>query len=130
MSLFPCVGKLLAGIATDDVRRISDTDLLGSFIATRDESSFAALVNRHGPVVRGICRRVLGHAQDAEDAAQAVFLVLARHANRVRNPKVLGSWLHGVAVRVSRKALAQRQRSLPLTDMEQMAARPDRTSVR
>jgi len=60
-------------------QRRSDRQLLENFAARRDEASFAALVARHGPMVLRVCRRVLSHDQDAEDAFQATFLVLARH---------------------------------------------------
>jgi len=81
-----------------------DRELIARFVAQRDQAAFADLVRRHGPLVLGACRRVTGHAQDAEDAFQAVFLVLARKAGRIGNPDLLGNWLFGVAVRVAGKA--------------------------
>jgi RNA polymerase sigma factor (sigma-70 family) len=87
-----------------------DADLLGRFVATSDEAPFAALVRRHGPMVLGVCRRLLHQEQDAEDAFQATFLVLARKAGSVRPAGALAAWLHGVARRVSLKARAARAR--------------------
>jgi RNA polymerase sigma factor (sigma-70 family) len=81
-------------------RALTDGQLLARFVATREESAFAALVRRHGPMVFGICRRVLHHTQDAEDCFQATFLVLARKASSVRREAV-GSWLYAVAYRTS-----------------------------
>jgi RNA polymerase sigma factor (sigma-70 family) len=87
-----------------------DQELVGDFVACRSEAAFAALVKRHGPTVLSLCRRVLGNHQDAEDACQATFLVLARKAPRLRDPRLVGSWLYGVATRTAAKARTARAR--------------------
>jgi RNA polymerase sigma factor (sigma-70 family) len=83
-----------------------DQELLQQFLAGESpgEEAFAALVGRHGAMVLGVCRSVLGHRQDAEDAFQATFLVLARKARAIRKQASVGSWLHGVAYRLARRA--------------------------
>jgi RNA polymerase sigma factor (sigma-70 family) len=87
---------------------IADAVLIERFARLGDEAAFAALVDRHGPMVLRVCRRVLGDAHTAEDAAQAAFLVLARKAGCLRRPEALVGWLYGVAYRVALKARARR----------------------
>jgi RNA polymerase sigma factor (sigma-70 family) len=97
----------------------ADDVLLERFKARREEAAFTALVQRHGPLVLGVCRQVLQHEQDAEDAFQAVFCVLARKAGTIRSGIALGGWLYVVAARIARKAKAlqvrrrMRERELP-----------------
>jgi RNA polymerase sigma factor (sigma-70 family) len=79
----------------------SDRDLLARFVKDRDQDAFGALVDRHGSMVLGVCRRVLGNEHDAQDAFQGVFLVLAKKANQVRWRDSIGNWLHGVAHRLA-----------------------------
>jgi len=83
---------------------LSDRQLLARFVAARDETAFAALVRRHGPMVLGACRRVLRDYHDAEDAWQATFLVLARKAASLAVGESLGCWLYGVAYRAALEA--------------------------
>ena len=85
-------------------------ELLDRFAAQRDEAAFAALVNRHGPMVLATCRRILPDHADADDAFQATFLILARKARSIGDPDRLAPWLHGVARRVAGKARANRGR--------------------
>src|SRR5262249_10373574 len=92
---------LATGQEGDD---LCDQALLERFVNCRDEVAFDALVKRHGPMVRGVCRRVLRHTQDAEDACQATFLVLARKAASVRKRQALAGWLYRVAHHVALKA--------------------------
>ena len=87
---------------------LTDRQLLERFVRSCDEAAFETLVERYGPMVLGVCRRVLGDATDADDAFQATFLVLVRKARTIAMPDLLGNWLYGVAYRIARKARAQR----------------------
>ena len=84
----------------------TDGQLLEGFLVGRDETAFAALVRRHGPMVLGVCRRLLNHMQDAEDAFQATFLVLVKRAASVVPRDRVGNWLYGVAYRTALEAKA------------------------
>jgi RNA polymerase sigma factor (sigma-70 family) len=94
--------RRLADVSSID--GLSDGQLLARFQADREESAFAALMRRHGRHVWNVCRHVLGHDQDAEDAFQATFLVLARKAGSIRSTEAVGSWLHGAAYRIAMRA--------------------------
>src|SRR5262249_47020331 len=91
----------------------TDDQLLAKFIGHNDGSALAALMARHGPMMWGVCRRILGHHQDTEDAFQAVFLVLVRNAKIIFPKAMISSWLHSVAYRTAlaaRKVTDQRKK--------------------
>lgn len=94
-------------------RKLTDGELLARFRTGRDEAAFAAIVQRHGRLVWTVCRHVLQHEQDAEDAMQASFLVLATRAHTIAKTPSLASWLHGVAYRTS--LLARRRSAIQRT---------------
>jgi len=99
----------------------SDQHLLDGFITHQDKDAFAELVQRHGPMVLAVCRRLLSNSHDAEDAFQATFLVLVRKATSIAKRASVGSWLHGVAYRIAAKARSrrfhQRSREREIVDM-------------
>src|SRR5262249_40567371 len=88
----------------------ADAVLLDRFVRQQDNAAFEALVRRHGPMVLGVCRRVLGNAHDAEDTFQATFLVLTRKAAGFHPPSALPAWLHGVAHSLALKHLQTQRR--------------------
>src|SRR5271166_1466021 len=90
---------------------LSDHQLLERFASERDESAFEVLVRRHGPMILSVCRRVLGHEQDAEDAFQAAFLILARKGGEIRK-KDVGSFLYRVAYRLAVRTGGQKVKRL------------------
>src|SRR5262249_34053859 len=99
----------------------ADDRLLLRFALQRDQAAFAALVARHGPMVLGVCDRILTDAGDVEDAFQATFLVLARKARSLASPHLLAPWLYGVARRTALEAKVRttrrRTRERQLVDM-------------
>ena len=99
--------RVLSRVADPDS---SDDRLVTRFVATRDPAAFAMLVERHGPMVLAICRRITDDRHLAEDAFQAVFLVLSRRAAVVNPPAAVRGWLYGVAVRSARGVRATRTR--------------------
>lgn len=102
---------------------LNDAQLLECFLTDGDDAAFAALVRRHGPMVFGVCRRLLPTWQDAEDAFQATFLVLARKAGTIQPRGKVGNWLYGVAYRTALEAksvLAKRRaKEKPLIEVAQ-----------
>jgi len=92
------------------VAGLDDDKLLKRFVVERDEMAFTALVARHGPMVLGVCRRILHDEHDVEDAFQATFLVLVSRAKAIRDGGLLGHWIYGVAHRVAVRARANAAR--------------------
>jgi RNA polymerase sigma-70 factor (ECF subfamily) len=120
--------RLRTALLRPEAGGVPDAHLLEAFITRHDEAAFAALVQRHGPMVWGVCRRVLGQVQDAEDAFQATFLVLVRKAASVVPRASVGNWLYGVACRTAWKARAatakRRAKEKQVPVMPEPPARP------
>ncbi len=107
----------------------TDECLLRDYLVSQDAGAFAAIMRRHGGMVSGVCRRVLGREQDVEDAFQATFLVLLRKAPSLSKPNLLGNWLYGVAYRISSKIrsanIRQRTREARVVDLPAPLANDD-----
>jgi RNA polymerase sigma factor (sigma-70 family) len=117
-------------------RVITDAQLLKRFLSEQDESAFELLMERHGPMVYSLCRRILHDTQDAEDAFQATFLVLARKAASIGKYESLSGWLYMVAYRVALRSRArnmrrsQRERQLNDSPVDRKCMDPaDRTAL-
>ena len=95
--IFDCLRRA----ALPDGAGLSDGHLLRQYFTHRDEAAFAVLVRRHGPMVLSVCRRLVRRVEDAEDAFQAAFVVLARKGRRIAERQTIGGWLHGVAYHVA-----------------------------
>ncbi len=124
------LGEFMRRLNTDLAggEAVTDGTLLESFLSRRDEGAFAALVRRHGPMVLGVCRRLLRDPHDAEDAFQATFLVAVRKAASVRPRDLFGNWLYGVAYRTALEARARvarrRAKEKQIDDMPHPRRRP------
>src|SRR5262245_1218477 len=111
-----------------DYGSLTDGQLLDGFLKHRDEGAFETLVRRHGPMVLGVCRRVVGNVHDADDAFQATFLILLRKAASLESRELVGNWLYGVAYRTALKArtltVRQQARERQGQDMPQPQVEP------
>jgi RNA polymerase sigma factor (sigma-70 family) len=105
-SVHRVIRHLRRAVLLHEAAGLTDGALLEQYVARRDEAAFAALLRRHGPMVLGVCRRVLHNEADAEDAFQATFLVLVRKAASIRSRGAVSNWLYGVAHNTARKAKA------------------------
>src|SRR5580704_1487623 len=104
----------------------SDASLLSRFVQTRDEAAFAALVERHGSLVRGVCRRALGDVAALDDIVQATFVALAKNAGKIRRANSVSAWLHGAARRL---ASNHRLREIGRQSRERRAAKPEASNT-
>src|SRR5258708_5257537 len=120
---------LRRSIPPPDYANLTDSHLLECFLANRDEAAFAALVQRHGRLVMGVCNRVLSNLHDSEDVFQAVFFLLARRARSVVKREALGSWLYTVAYRTALEARAAKNRrdkkEIQMRDLPEGETKPD-----
>src|SRR5262249_49253650 len=98
------LGHISQLVGTPPAGDLTDGLLLQRYTSDGEKAAFAALLQRHGRLVWGVCRHVLRHDQDAEDAFQATFLVLAHKASSIRKQESVASWLYGVAYRTAMKA--------------------------
>src|SRR5262245_14042603 len=92
--------------------RMTDAQLLNSFVRGHDPAAFETLVRRHGPMVLRVCQRLLRPGPDADDAFQATFIVLVRKASAIVKQEAIGSWLYGVAYRIALRAKMRADRRL------------------
>jgi len=104
------LGRIQWLFARGTVSGLSESQLLARFVGDRDEIAFEAILSRHGPMVLGVCRRLLDDPHDVEDAFQATFLVLVKKAGSLSDRKLLANWLYGVALRVATRLRRDRTR--------------------
>jgi RNA polymerase sigma factor (sigma-70 family) len=121
--LHAALGRLRRAVGPSDVRA-EDVRLLARFAADRDPAAFEQLLERHGPMVRGVCRRILRHEQDAEDAFQATFLALSRSAGTLGRGSLAG-WLYRAAYHAALKAKARAARRREVRAPNEVAADGD-----
>jgi RNA polymerase sigma factor (sigma-70 family) len=119
--------SLVARSATADAA--TDSDLVRRYALQRDPAAFEAIVRRHGPMVLGVCRRILRHGTDADDAFQATFLVLIHRIHRMHPVNTVPAWLYGVARRTALRARQCRRQSVPLPELPAVNGAPDARSM-
>jgi DNA-directed RNA polymerase specialized sigma24 family protein len=120
------LGRLRGLLADKSDGRPGDGQLLERFASLREESAFAALLQRHGPMVLGVCRRVLRDGHDAEDAFQTTFLTLAQRAGTLGRRESVGGWLYRVAYNAALKARGARRRGSGASDGRRTLRSPTR----
>jgi RNA polymerase sigma factor (sigma-70 family) len=130
------MSRRVSGAALEEIQKLfgrgamgawTDSQLIDEFVGGREasEAAFRILIHRHGPMVLGVCRRILGDEHAAEDAFQATFLVLVKKAGMLRDRRLLTNWLYGVALKVSHKERARGQRRRVVErDAAEQAPRP------
>src|SRR5690348_6021647 len=123
-ALLTFMGQLRRTLAKQASTALSDAELLERWLERRDEAAFELLVLRHGPLVLGVCRRLLSNTQDREDAFSAVFLILLRKAGTLRKRSSLAGWLHTVAYRVACRLRATAARRRVRDEAEKAASQP------
>ncbi len=126
-NLSDIIRQLRGVMARQKAAPLRDVDLWQRYVRQRDEGAFETLLRKHGPMVLGVCRRILGNEQDVEDAFQATFLVLVRKAASLRSPRTLANWLHGVARRTALQARssAARRRAKETAVLPRIMAQED-----
>jgi RNA polymerase sigma factor (sigma-70 family) len=140
--LYAIIRQMRNMVRPDESTSLPDAELLARFVALRDEAAFELLLWRHGPMVLGLCRRLLRSAEDVEDVFQATFLALARKCGSIAKREAVGSWLYRVAYRIALDArtlsgrVASHEKqvvALPdvesLPDVSQQAARSELQSL-
>src|SRR5262249_29869163 len=118
-SLSSFIRRLRGDLAASQRGGVSDAQLLDRWLAQRDEAAFEGLLWRHGPMILGVCRRVLDHDADVEDAFQATFLLLVRKAASIQRGASVAAWLYQTAYRVALRA-RQRSRKRTVTGRSQL----------
>ncbi len=120
------ISHVRTAVLLQDGAGLTDGQLLEDYLSRKDEAALAALVRRHGPMVWGVCQRVVRNYHDAEDAFQSVFLVLVRKAPSISSPQLLANWLYGVAHQTALKARAvtakRRTREKQVAELPEPAA--------
>jgi RNA polymerase sigma factor (sigma-70 family) len=115
-------------IQSDDfapIVEVSDSELLRRFVVERDRDALEAIARRHSALVWSLCRRMLAHDHDAEDAFQATFLIFARDARRIRKSTAVSAWLYGVAYRICQRVRRDRRRVMHELSDDEIASFDD-----